>query len=238
MRFSLCVLFCVLTSQAASASILPPNNLHLKDNMLFAANMSEREFSERVDDLVRLWQPVASAYGVRLSAQKLWQDSTVNAYAEQSGSSWRILMFGGLARRPEITGDGFSLVVCHELGHHFGGYYFYGAGAIRKMSSEGSADYFATQVCAPALWGNDHAENARYRSLADAVTRRECDAVWSGTRAQNLCYRSTLAGQSLSRLFANLAGTSSPRPGTPNLSQVRSTYTSHPEAQCRMDTYF
>jgi hypothetical protein len=238
MRVFTCIVFALFLGQSASASILPKNNLHLKDNLLFAANMSEAEFSQRIDDVVRLWQPVASAYGVRLSSQKSWTDSTVNAYAEQNGSSWVVKFFGGLARRPEITGDGFSLVVCHELGHHFGGYYFFGSGSFRRMTSEGSADYFATQVCVPALWGNDHEENERFRALADSVTRRECDAVWRDVRSQNLCYRSTIAGKSLSRLFANLSGTPSPNTGTPNNSVVGSTNSSHPEAQCRLDTYF
>jgi Zn-dependent protease with chaperone function len=53
-------------------------------------------------------------------------------------------MFGGLARDPLVTKDGFSAVICHEIGHHI-------AGAPRKgfswASNEGQADYFATTKC-------------------------------------------------------------------------------------------
>ena len=238
MRFLNCVLFFLSFSGAASASILPENKLHLQDNMLRAANMSEAEFNQRIDEVIGLWQATANAYGVRLSSQKAWRDSTVNAYADQNGSQWVVKFYGGLARRPEVTGDAFSLVACHELGHHFGGYYFFGRGAFARMTSEGASDYFAAQVCAPALWGNDHAVNETFRASADATTRRECDAVWRNARAQNLCYRITQAGQSLAQLFATLSGTASPYPGSPNPTEVSQTNTSHPEAQCRMDTYF
>lgn len=228
-----------LGTTAVQAMILPENKLHLEDHILFSGNITESDFYNRTESAIELWRPVARAYGVTLRAETDWRGSTVNAYAEQRGTQWIISMFGGLARRPEITPDGFSLVVCHELGHHFAGYYFFGSGASRKMGVEGSSDYFASQVCAPLLWQNDLAINRSFRATADAATRRECNTAWNNEEQQDLCYRITAAGKSLSHLFWSLGGAGSiPSPGTPNPAQVTSTVTMHPEAQCRMDTYF
>src|SRR6478609_9034269 len=76
-------------------------------------------------------------------------------------TTYRVHMYGGLARRPEVTPDGFTLVVCHEVGHHFGGYPF-----VRDAywaANDGQADYFSTLACARRLWQNQPADNALAR---------------------------------------------------------------------------
>src|SRR5690554_4793938 len=119
----------ILYSFSANAMILPPNDLHRYDRKDRIANITEEQFHQIVDSIVEMWRPIAAEHGADLVAEKLWDNPTVNAYATQSmwgKKTWKITMFGGLARRPEVTPDGFALVVCHELGHHFGGYPFYG----------------------------------------------------------------------------------------------------------------
>ena len=146
MRFSAGVVFAVLCAFTikASATILPPNNLHIYDNVNKIANIDEKLFNQIIDAIVDQWKPLAALHGATLTVDKKWNDGTVNAYAQQNGNVWNVAMFGGLARRPEVTPDGFALVVCHELGHHFGGYFFYGA--THWASAEGEADYFAHKL--------------------------------------------------------------------------------------------
>jgi subtilisin-like proprotein convertase family protein len=221
----------------AQASILPPNNLHLQDNVHSLANMTEQEFNSIINNIIDLYRPIVAARGARLVTNNLWTDSTVNASAQQSGTNWIINMYGGLARRAEVTPDGFAMVVCHELGHHLGGFPFYGDSDW--ASSEGQSDYFATQSCAREIWRNQKTENARFRQLVGAFEKQKCDAAWSKVEDQDLCYRTAAAGHSLATLLGALrSSTNLPRFDTPDQRKVNSTYTGHPDAQCRLDTYF
>lgn len=234
---SVCAIAGALCVQAAQGSILPPNNLHLQDNVNSLANMTEQDFNNIINNIVNYYKPVVTARGARLVSNNLWTDPTVNASAQQSGTTWIINMYGGLARRAEVTPDGFAMVVCHELGHHLGGFPFYGD--TDWASSEGQSDYFATQSCAREIWRGQTAENARARATVGEFEKKKCDAAWANAEDQDLCYRTAAAGHSLATLLGALRSSSNlPRFDTPDQRKVNATYTAHPEAQCRLDTYF
>jgi hypothetical protein len=227
----------LLVSLSAGASTLPPNNLHLQDRVNRIANITEAQFNEIIDPIIARWAPMAQAHGGQLKAVKNWNSSTVNASAMQPllfGNTWKVNMYGGLARRPEITKDAFALVVCHELGHHFGGFVLKGN---TWAANEGQADYFATQVCAREIWQSQRDVNAEYRDQVPAAAKEACDHAWSTAEEQDLCYRTTVAGQSLANLLAALGTQAEPLFETPDESQVSSTNHEHPAAQCRLDTY-
>ena len=227
---------CAQIAQSAQASILPPNNLHLQDRLLFTNNISEQEFNAIVNKIINAYKPLVVAHGAVLKSNNLWSDSTVNASAEQSGNSWIINMYGGLARRSEVTPDGFAMVVCHELGHHLGGFAFYGDSDW--ASSEGQSDYFATQACAQKIWKAEKTENAKFRQTVLPFEQRNCDAIWKTPDEQNLCYRTVAAGQSLANLLSALNNGAVPNLQTPDATVRPVTQTAHPDAQCRLDTYF
>ena len=73
----------------------------------------------------------------------------VNANCMRNNGVVTVNMYGGLARRPEVTPEGFALVLCHELGHAYGGtpYIFQQA----QIAAEGQADYYGEQTCLKAL---------------------------------------------------------------------------------------
>ncbi|MBC7658485.1 MAG: hypothetical protein H7249_02125 [Chitinophagaceae bacterium] len=217
---------------SAYATFLPPNNLYLQDNKR-DAKMTQATFNEVIDEAIAYYQPLMSSkFGSDFVVNRRWSDSTVNAYATQTLGSWEVNMFGGLARRPETTRDGFALVLCHEIGHHLGGYPFVSDWA----SNEGQADYFATLSCAHDLWKNQTAKNALSRDLIDAYPKSLCDDVWKTEPEQNLCYRTLLGGKSLAALLSALSGTEADWQ-TPDTSVVDQTFDAHPEGQCRLDTY-
>lgn len=222
-------------AQTALASILPPNDLHLQDRPYALANISEDEFNRIVDDIITAYKPLAKLHGATLVSNNRWNDSTVNASATQSDDKWIINMYGGLARRPEVTPDGFALVVCHELGHHFAGFPFYGN--TDWASSEGQSDYFATQSCARRIWKNQKATNDTYRAEVRDFERERCDRAWTTEDDRALCYRTVAAGQSLATLLASMRKGTAPRFETPDSKEVEKTFVGHPEAQCRLDTY-
>jgi hypothetical protein len=223
----------------------------LQDNLLLDANMTQAQFNEVIDTATKFYEPIVASHGGKLKFYASWDNSTVNASAARQGNTWLVNMYGGLARRPETTIDGFALVVCHELGHHLAGYPF--VGGIQGLlggwaANEGQSDYFATQSCARNLWKNEERTNAKIaqeaRTELPASVVEKCEQTWSEVdnnlsteRNVNLCLRVATAGQSLGNLLAALKKSELPNFDTPDSKKVRSTFSGHPAAQCRLDTY-
>lgn len=222
-------------SSWAHASILPPNDLHLEDNFEMIANMTESEFKDIINNVVGYYKEPAAKYKATIKVNALWTNATVNASAQQLGNSWVINMYGGLARRPEVTPDGFAMVVCHELGHHFAGFSFKGS---TWAANEGQSDYFATHSCARRIWGKQKEINAEFRTQVGDFEKSKCDEAYTEQSDRDLCYRTSAAGFSLANLLSKLGNSSEPRFDTPDARKVTRTNDNHPAAQCRLDTYF
>jgi len=222
----------ICLSAGVHANILPPNNLHLQDGFL-AGGLTQDQFNETIDYVSAYYEPVVSTFKAKLVIIRKWDDATVNAYASKVGNTWNVAMFGGLARRPEVTPDGFALVVCHEIGHHLGGFPF-----VRGTTAdEGQADYFATQACARNLWKDDFKANAKFAAKVNPTAKSKCDARWDSEVERNLCYRISDAGFALAKLLGALNSSPLPDFSKPDTSKVAATNHSHPAAQCRLDTY-
>ena len=239
MSFKLSVLIMfLLNSSLTWATILPPNDLHLQDNLFTEeSNITEEMFNQIITQAEDIYAPIIASHGATLKFNRLWENSTVNASASQANGTWIVNMYGGFARRPEVTPDGFALVVCHELGHHLGGYPFYQRGSGNWAANEGQSDYFATQSCAHKLWSGEEDKNRLSRETVDPAAKEGCDSAWSTEKAQNLCYRTAMGGHSLATLLGSLRNTTVDF-ATPSEAEVLKTSDSHPQAQCRLDTYF
>ena len=211
-------------------TFMPENELHLQDSM-YLTNMTQTEFLAILNKVRKVYSPIISRLGARLNIIGRWEDSTVNAYAYQRGGTWYVEIFGGLARRPEVTADGLALVVCHELGHHVGGFPAY---SRSWASSEGQSDYFATQACAKRLWQYDYEGNEKAFALGSSEALRFCSNSRLSEQQKPLCVRTIDAATGLSRL---LGGGEYVSVDDPDRTQVTSTQTSHPRGQCRLDTY-
>lgn len=85
------------------------------------AGLKEDHFHEVIDKFILRYEKILSAIGKALTLQRLWEDSRVNAGTLGNGIEVIIYLYGGFPRHPEITADGYALVLCHELGHHLGG---------------------------------------------------------------------------------------------------------------------
>lgn len=224
-----------LSAHAKPLPFLPENDLWKEDNLTEQASMTEAQFNAITEGVHKFYRPLAAVHGAKLVPVNDWNDSTVNAYANQNGSDWEVHMFGGLARRKEITPDGFSMVVCHELGHHFGGFAYYGEG--EWAASEGQADYFALHSCAKKIWASSAALNDAFKTKIPVSVKAKCDLSYKVVADRGICYRSAAAGQSLANLLAALGGSGVPKYDTPDKSKVSKTDVQHPQAQCRLDTY-
>jgi len=226
----------------AFASFLPPDFIPRRMSYAEQApnDMTEQEFNDIIAKVEDFYQPIVSSHGVKLKVVRNWSDDTINAFARQLFNTWEVQMFGGLARYHLMTNDGFAMVMCHELGHHIGGFpikpgFF---GLQEWAANEGQSDYFAAHVCAPKIWEDEIETNASFREDVDPLVQEKCDSVYEEEARQNICYRVVAGGLSLSRTLADLSETPQPNYATPNPDVVSSTYHAHPEAQCRLDTTF
>ncbi len=226
---------------SSNASWLAPEDIRkdLKPADYQNSNMSEAEFQQRIKTLQDLYAPIVARHGGKLSISGDWKGEKPNAAASQRLGSWQVKTTGGLARRPELTGDGFSLILCHELGHHLGGFSIAPAqGPMERpwASNEGQSDYFSTQVCARKLWAPDFATNAEFRKIVSEKAQKKCDSVWVNTADQDLCYRILTAVESMIKTMSTLMNKPMPDFETPDLTVVPETSHKHPPVQCRMDT--
>lgn len=225
---------------------LPPNDLKIPvgdkshPGVRGGQGINEAQFNEIMNRIERIYTPIIRQKGGNLVVNRLWQDATVNASAEQRGSQWIINMYGGLARHPDNTFEGEALVACHEIGHHLGGApkvssFFGGTWA----SNEGQSDYFATMKCLRLFFAQDDNASIVASAYIDPIARSRCTSQFRSQDEQNLCMRISMAGEALSYVFQDLRKEPTrPTLGTPDASQVSRTNDDHPATQCRMDTYF
>lgn len=219
---------------------LEENDWQIPATPFFNTGIKEADFHRVLDQVENYYSPILSRKGIKLVVSRQWSNGTVNASAEQHGNTYRINMYGGLARHSAVTADGFMLVACHEMGHHLGGAPKTQSwwGSNDWASNEGQSDYYATLRCLRDLWSEK--ENFEWYEISsiDSHAKDLCERAYNTQAEEIQCMRAAMAGKSVSHLFKDLRGDSrTPQFNTPDSNTVSSTYHSHPASQCRMDTY-
>jgi hypothetical protein len=225
------------------SGIVADNNLSIPVGLkaLVSTGITEVAFNKVIDKVTKIYAPIVKLKGGNLSVVKKWTDGTVNAYAHRDGSNWYVSMFGGLARHPEMTEDAFATVVCHELGHQIGG-------APKKVdptagsswaSNEGQADYFATLKCLRKVFASERNVDVVKKLKVPANIAKMCTNNFSNSEEAAVCIRTSVAGLALGNFFRVLSGSKTPLSiSTPDKKVVKVTFDSHPDSQCRLDTYY
>ncbi len=219
------------------SGFMPENNLKISKYDKDTNGMTEEKFLSIIKRVSDVYAPIVASKGASLDMINNWDDDTVNAYAHRDGDVWHVSMFGGLARHPLTTDDGFMLVVCHETGHHLGGAPKYGGGTD-WAANEGQADYFGTLKCMKRVLEKDDNIAAVSKLTVDAAATKQCQAIYKNAGEVALCQRIAMAGKSLGQLLGSLGGSSKVAFDTPDKKVVKKTNDAHPAAQCRLDTYF
>ncbi|HLE10590.1 MAG: hypothetical protein A2504_08975 [Bdellovibrionales bacterium RIFOXYD12_FULL_39_22] len=223
-------------------SFLPENDWHIGVHDKKASRtMTEQIFNDVITRINNIYTPVVERRGNILKINSSWSDDTVNAYAQQTGNTWQINLFGGLARHQAITPDGFAMVVCHEMGHHIGG-------APKKTSwfgtiwasSEGQADYYSSAKCVKRYFAEDNNVDIVAAMNVDPIATQKCNQAFSNPEEIAMCQRAAMAGLALGKLFEDLLNETTPiKFSTPDQTVVSRTNTGgYPPTQCRFDTYF
>lgn len=219
---------------------LPENDMYISADSKDAAGLTEEQFNAVIDKYETIYAPIIKGMGGNLSVNRKWDDGTVNASAQRSGSNWVVNMYGGLARHATITEDGFALVVCHEIGHHLGGAPKVAGflGLNRWASNEGQSDYYATLKCLRMGFLNDDNAAIVSKMNVPALLSQKCAQQFADENEKNICIRGGMAGVSVAGLFASMRNQPEGRFETPDTNVVGKTNDAHPAHQCRLDTYF
>lgn len=216
----------------------PENNLKIEVGDKASNNMTKEMFLDAVLRVSSVYESIVAEKGGKLIMNNRWDDATVNASAQQSGKNWQVNMYGGLARHPLVTVDGFMMVVCHELGHHIGGAPRKGGFGSAWASNEGQSDYFAGLKCMRRVLEKEDNIAIVSKMTIDAEVVTKCESIYKSESEIALCQRISMAGKSLAMLLGDLGGNSNVKFTTPDTSKVARTNDNHPAAQCRLDTYF
>ncbi len=258
---SLSILFITITSSANAhqnhCDFLPVNSMKIPTGLesFSSGGIDEVAFNRVIDKVSALYASVIKSKGGNLKLERLWNDPTVNASASRDHHNWLISMYGGLARYPIMTEDGFTLVMCHETGHQLGGFpeKITPTGEKDWAANEGQADYFAMMKCFRGLYEN--ADNASVVAQLDvpAKVKADCSRSFKSTNEINLCVRESMAGLVLAKTLTGIHNAQvmqeitlkhvklslAPEPAfeTPSNAVVAVTYDGHPDAQCRLDTF-
>ena len=217
---------------------LPPNNMNIAVGAKNGGGITQVEFNEVIDKVYEVYTPIIRQRGASLKINRLWSDGTVNARAYRQGSTYMVDMYGGLARHRTMTKDGFALVACHEVGHHIGGAPLYTGSQLNWASTEGQSDYFAVTKCLRKLMANDDNVNIVRQMKVNSTVEKKCEDQFSVSNDAAICKRISMGGFASSNLFADMSGGRAPSFENPDKTVVRTTYESHPQYQCRLDTYF
>lgn len=211
--------------------LLPKNNLKITTETF--TGISKSEFEEIISEFLKMAEPLAEEQGYKLTIKNKWEDETVNASTLKEGKKWIINAYGGLARYQGMDPDTYMLVMLHELGHHLGGY-------PKKSwaSSEGASDYYATLKGMRYIMSKGYMPNVSLESVP-ALVKSKCSILHKTQQDIHSCMKISVLGGKLANILNSLAD--NPKIidfNTPDKSEVTKSYDGHPNAQCRMDTYF
>lgn len=234
--FSLSALACTEPGKG----FLPANSMKFPVNYKFAG-LTREQYDQAIDKVLKVYGPIVKKWDAELIMDRKWEDETVNAgtFRDEDGKHWHINLYGGFARHPLITQDGYALVICHELGHHIGGApkKIFSQGVIWS-SAEGQADYFATLKCLRKVFAkDDNIEIVRNLDIPDTI-RTECKKSFSKEAEAALCLRTSMAGLSVARVNADGRQVPPPELDLTDPNTVSTTNSAHPEPQCRLNTYY
>lgn len=235
--FYILILF-TLNSFACDDGFVKDNTRQIPVDSLDANDMTEKDFKEAGRAFENFFSPeLEREHNAELQVFTSWSSNTVNAYAERDEDAWLVTVYGGIARHKAITLDGLKLILCHELGHHLGGY---PKKSTNKWSSaEGQSDYYATTKCLRKWWGAENNELALKDITVPEIVKTKCAGTFSTKAEQFLCQRMSMAGKSVALLIQDLDQDSiEPKFETPDTLVVRAINFMHPFAQCRLDTLF
>lgn len=213
------------------------NDLWMEDSLDATRGTTQEQFNQVIDLGLEFYKPVAAENQETLRINRRWDDATVNANCSRMWGGVSINMYGGLARRDEVTAEGFALVLCHELGHAYGGTPY--LSEYNKMSAEGQSDWWGAGECLKKVLSKLPENDKSYSGLTPFVEAKCAEKAAVDTPEYKICLRGMSASMSLGTLLSVLKKEPTPSAETPDTTVVETLNLSYPATiQCRYDNYF
>jgi hypothetical protein len=250
-----CSLFIIFPDSNFS-TFMPPNDLYVPTGLRSAEGISENEFHFILDRFEDIYAPMVENQGGTLNLIRNWKSGEVNANTSRSGSSWNIEVYGGIARHGLVNADAFTLIMCHEFGHNFGGNPKMGRIFYNWVSVEGQADYYASVKCFEMFTSGEDSSLIVQDMEIHPVVEHDCNEVYEDFNDKALCKRIAMAGFNVGLLLQEAFSDNNSDPfsgysfwkkekkvkpvsfDTPDNDEVWMTKKTHPTPQCRVDTFF
>lgn len=173
-------------------------------------SITRTEFLTTLSLARKIFSPLATVSNRRLEIFSDWNSNWTQSFARRWDTD-QVLIYGGIARIPGGTQDSLALLICHELGHLYGGTPY--SDISNLLSAEGQADWWATNYCWPRF--------------AEQLPSTNPD----------INDRALKAALVVTAFYAANRNIPAPQPNTPDATVVEETLLTHPEPQCRLDTY-
>ena len=192
------------------------NDFVSKSNATTRTKISETQVQTIKDEIQT---SLATNFELKILAQ-----SRINAFASLSEDNTpKISVTTGMINHDKMSKNVLKLLICHELGHVFGGFpkQFRGRSNLKSWSTaEGQADYYSILVCAKKL-NFDKTEKKYLYCQGDSN-----------------CHAMTEAALKLSQIYAEIKFWPYELSiDDPDRNIVHTTELAHPNPQCRLDTF-
>lgn len=183
--------------------------------------LSRTRFRTIINILKTQFSPLSQKEGRVLEFYTDYEAEWAQGFARRWETD-QVHIYGGLAAIPNVTEDSFALVVCHELGHLYAGVPY--SDAHNRLSVEGQADHWAGLHCFKEVVG------ALPKLVPSKTSLTAC-------KSDEACARGLDAALILTAFFADNRSIPHPRVDTPDRNVATEILKTHPEPQCRLDTY-
>jgi hypothetical protein len=180
----------------------------LLSGQLVYSTISHSEFNLAINEMRDLYENQIRGDGKTFVVKDNWRVSEEQASIKNYRGKVTLTISGGLAKKPTMTIDAFRLILCHEMGHYFGG--LPKKGPYDWATNEGQSDYYSTAKCFKRLVPNKEERLPRVKAAALVVTRHLAESIGLNPEEITLEKKST--------------------------KQVQQTSPLHPDPQCRLDT--
>lgn len=193
--------------------------------LLFSFNLqaavSKSDFSLVISIIHKNFSALSHQNNRKLKFYTNYQSDWAQAFARRWDDD-EIHLYGGFARISNASVDSLALIICHELGHLYGGAPY--SNQDLQLTVEGMADYWATNVCLPKV----------VPQLPEVLT---ADSYEKFCKEDRVCARTLQAALVVTTHFALNGKEKLPSLNERDPLVVEKTLKTHPSSQCRLDTF-
>jgi len=182
--------------------------------------------------LSSIYKNLPTNNGAEIVFLNTWNQETTHAFARWIPQLNTRFIQVSIERptRASLGENGFAFLICHEMGHFFGGQPF--IHEYLPLSVEGQADYFAARDCMKR-----YVKKFQTNSTPSNTAVSTCKKVYSNSKSIRICALSLTAGEKfIKSQYAKSADHVSLLNRDSSIANATIGFFNYPSQQCRLDT--